>query len=90
MRDAFAGFITTGYGHEKVLLEFDVDGETEWYYQNDEGGTAGPVNLETLRKMYHDVDVDVDESTFVWCEEIDAWRSIGSIPLLMNAFRTEV
>ena len=55
------------------------------------------MNLETLRKMYcEDVhsdvhsDVHVDESTFVWCEEIDAWRSIGSIPLLMNAFRTEV
>ena len=76
--DAFAGYCP------KMPVK-DVSAryaQAEWYYQNSEGDTEGPLDFEALKKQA--AASVVLPSTCVWCEEIDVWIELAEVPGLME------
>lgn len=69
LRDAFSGFVQAPSG---TALE-----QAEWYYQDADGETNGPHDLEGLKAAVQEGIVLHD--THVWCEEIESWHELAEV-----------
>ncbi len=58
-----------------------------WYYLDKENKRFGPMDVSDLSKLWGK---ELDESNYVWAEDMQDWQRIKTLPILQNEIKERV